>query len=317
MLDADRAQVDGLIAVTAVLTSISGWDDGMIIVATLISIVYFIMLLISKQHKLGYEMKMLTVENMVALLKATYAVEFVYYTIVYTIKASIVFMYLRFAVSKIFRQLCYGTLVLLTVFYVVCVAGVLAQCRPIHKVWDITGLVAGTCINTTAFFYFTSGFNIITDVWIILLPIPTLRSIQITHREKVVLYFVFGIGAFSTALSCVRLQSIYTYTLATDPFHDGVWVNLWSIIEVNSAIVCATIPALKPLFKPRRLLESVRGGNKSNMGYERHGKEQRGGAVSRSPGSSESASGIIASEDRHVSESSIGMEELPEAYLRV
>ncbi|KAK9780378.1 hypothetical protein SCAR479_03015 [Seiridium cardinale] len=170
---------------------------------------------------------------MSALLKTIFAIEVIYYTIVFAVKSSILFMYLRFAVSKGFLRLCHGTLVLLAVFYV-------------------------TCLGVT------SGFNIITDLWILLLPIPTLMSIGIEHKEKLVLYGVFGIGVFATALSCVRLQSIYTYTLATDPFHEGISVNLWSMIEVNSAIFCANVPALKPLFQPRRLLETVRSGTGTN-----------------------------------------------------
>jgi hypothetical protein len=112
-------------------------------------------------------------------------------------------------------------------------------------------------------------------------------------------------------------------------------VNLWSIIEVNSAIVCANIPALKPLFKPRSLLESFRGCKRSS-GYEYHSSE-RSGATGKSTGSGLSsdhsrnesnASGAgfaqppAGSYDRHTvqtqdSEETIGLEPLPEAYLKV
>ncbi|KAK6073782.1 integral membrane protein [Seiridium cupressi] len=232
--------------------------------ALVFTITYVVCLLVARANHIGFPMTTLTTDNMSALLKTIFAIEVIYYTIVFAVKSSILFMYLRFAISKRFLRLCQGTLVLLAVFYVTCLGGTIGQCQPVSKVWDITFKQPGTCNNTTAFFYFTSGFNIITDLWILLLPIPTLMSIGIEHKEKLVLYGVFGVGVFATAFSCVRLQSIYTYTLATDPYHDAISVNLWSMVEVNSAIFCANVPALKPLFQPRRLLETVRSGSGTN-----------------------------------------------------
>ena len=46
-----------------------------------------------------------------------------------------------------------ATIYFLSVFCIVCVVVCLAQCTPLHKMWDFTGTVAGTCINTTALFY--------------------------------------------------------------------------------------------------------------------------------------------------------------------
>jgi hypothetical protein len=38
-------------------------------------------------------------------------------------------------------------------FLIVSLAVTLLQCRPLEKMWDLTGAVDGSCINTTAFFY--------------------------------------------------------------------------------------------------------------------------------------------------------------------
>ncbi|KAJ8130812.1 hypothetical protein O1611_g2818 [Lasiodiplodia mahajangana] len=183
-----------------------------------------------------------------------------------------------------FKKLCIGTNVVLATFYVICIATTLGQCTPLEKAWDVTRTLPGRCINTTAFFYcesydsqrsylrnahistVTSGFNILTDVWILLLPIPTLRSLKISQHSRYVLYGLFGVGGFATAMSCVRLYSIHIYTLAEDPFKDGVLVNLWSMVEVNIAIVCASIPALKPLVAPKKLLSQWR----QRRGYSSH-----------------------------------------------
>ncbi|KAI0414298.1 hypothetical protein F5X98DRAFT_390037 [Xylaria grammica] len=239
----------------------------MILGALMFTIAYQATIYVIKLHGgMGMPIATLSSKEMTTFLKGTFAIEIFYYTIIFSIKSSIIFMYQRFAIWATFKRLCTATNVLLVAFYIVCIATTLGQCTPLEKAWDVTRMLPGKCINTTAFFYSTSGFNILTDVWILLLPIPTLRSLKISRHSRYVLYGIFGVGSFATAMSCVRLYSIHIYTLAEDPFKDGVLVNLWSMVEVNIAIVCASIPALKPLIAPKKLLNERR----QRRGYSSH-----------------------------------------------
>ncbi len=74
----------------------------------------------------------------------------------------------------------------------------------------------------------------------------------------------------------VRLHTIYTYTLAVDPFQQSILVNLWSIIEVNVAVACASAPALKPLFTPQALRNAREGSTPKHSGYEYHSRDRSG-----------------------------------------
>lgn len=67
------------------------------------------------------------------------------------------------------------------------------------------------------------------------------------------------------------------------------------MIEVNSALVCASIPALKPLFKPCRLLKNAKNGHNRRSGYEYHGTD-RSGQKSGNSQSGHSHSGSTASD---------------------
>lgn len=194
---------------------------------------------------------------METLLKLTYAIEILYYVIIVTTKSSIVAMYYNIgeqstviyqtdrqtfrqltfhpptALTMSFRRACQITHAFLAVFFIVCIAVTFGQCRPLSLQWDPTTTPAArraSCIDTTAFFYFTSAFNIIMDFWILGLPVKTLQSLQIRRRNRYVLYGVFGAFAFATAMSCVRLYSIYTYTLAEDPFMEGSLVSSFVVI---------------------------------------------------------------------------------------
>ncbi|KAI2608961.1 uncharacterized protein GGS25DRAFT_297947 [Hypoxylon fragiforme] len=281
----DHTQITILLVVSTILTAISavlvitrtwirfivlkrsGMDDYMALGALLFSIGYLIILYIGKNEGMGSPMTVLTLDEMGSLLKITFAIEILYYSIIGCVKASIVFMYDRFAISNGFKHLCVSTNILMLVFFLASIGVVVGQCRPLRKAWDITFLAPGSCINTTAFFYFTSSFGILLDVWIIVLPIPTLKKLQVSKRDRRVLYGVFGIGLLATACSCARLYSIHTFTMAEDPFRDSILVNLWSIVEVNVAIWCACAPALKPLFHPQRFLDSGKSSSR-NRNYK-------------------------------------------------
>ncbi|KAK2599699.1 hypothetical protein N8I77_011431 [Diaporthe amygdali] len=273
MSQTDQQRQDSLVILSIVLTTLStvvvairslirfviirkpSYDEYTIIVALFFTIGYMIEIMFLRENHVGFPASTLTMDNMLEILQTTLAVEVTYYLIVGFIKTSILCMYLRFAVSEIFRYLCYGTIVFQLVFTAICICVTLGQCQPLSKLWDLTGTQPGDCINTTAFFYSTSGVNIITDFWIIALPIKTLNSTTRPLQEKIALAIIFGAGIFAAIMSVVRLQSIYTYTLATDPFRDAIAVNLFSQIEINVAILCASVPALKPIFTPRRLQE--------------------------------------------------------------
>ncbi|KAI2641467.1 hypothetical protein GGS26DRAFT_5075 [Hypomontagnella submonticulosa] len=278
----DHTQVNILLIVATILTCISailvtiriwirfivmkkaGMDDYMAIGGMIFIISYLAIMFVGKTYGMGSPMGSLVPSEMVSLLQIVFAIEIIYYAIITCVKSSIVFMYDRFAVSTTFKNLCIGTNILLLAFFIVCIGVVIGQCRPLAKAWDITRLEPGSCIESTAFFYFTSIFGIVIDVWIILIPLPTLKHLQISTQNRRVLYGVFGAGGLATAFSCARLYSIHTYTTATDPFRDSILVNVWSVVEVNVAIWCASAPSLKPLFSPRLLLNS---GNTSSRNY--------------------------------------------------
>jgi len=113
------------------------------------------------------------------------------------------------------------------------------------------------------------------------LPLRTLASIQRPRREKVALYAIFGCGTFACIASMVRLHTIYRYTLADDPFRDATLINLWSLIEVNMAIGCASVPALKPVFSRSQRLRSGQRRSGASSGRAGGGRASRISGLSR------------------------------------
>ncbi|KAK3376143.1 integral membrane protein [Lasiosphaeria ovina] len=290
---ADQRRQNDLVITTAVFTSLSvlivttrtfvravlirrfGADDATILVALVFCIGYLAEVLLGRDNGIGHAMSTLSLDNMYNLIKITLAIQCTYYGAVNFIKFSILLMYLRFAVTATLRRACMAMIAFHSLFFIVSIVVTLAQCQPLVKMWDLTGSVDGKCINTTAFFYFTSGVNIITDIIIFALPIKTLMAINRPRHEKIALVSIFGIGTFATVVAIVRLHTIYTYTLATDPFQQSILVNVWSIIEINIAVICASAPALKPLFTPQALKSAREGSSPpKHSGYEYHSRDR-------------------------------------------
>jgi len=73
-----------------------------------------------------------------------------------------------------------------------------------------------------------------------LLVYPLLRTLQVNFKQKFVLFCLFSLGVFS--IMCNVGKSI--------AFLDEPYVNayIWSTTEITVAIICASIPSLRPLF---------------------------------------------------------------------
>ncbi|KAL1796564.1 hypothetical protein ACET3X_005104 [Alternaria dauci] len=245
-----------------------GKDDYAMVFALLFTVAYLVAIFILRDNGMGFSGKVLELRQMLNQIQATLAIEIVYYLIINAIKISILFFYLRIAVEKRFEYLCKVTIYFLVAFGVICVIVCLAQCVPLHKMWDLAGQVPGQCINATAFFYTTSAINIIADIWILLLPITTLLKVQRPRREKFALVIIFSLGAFSCIASIVRLYSVGVYTESKDPFFDSVPINVWSMVEINVGILCASIPATKALFSKAQRHRT------QNGSYQYHSRER-------------------------------------------
>ncbi|RPA85292.1 hypothetical protein BJ508DRAFT_359027 [Ascobolus immersus RN42] len=237
----------------------TGKDDWVMLIAWAFTIVYLALVAVGTTYGQGLHVKDWKPEWFDPGFKSILAIQAVYYFCVYFVKVSILFFYLRLSSAPMFKKIVWGTFGLLTAFLCASIMTVFLQCMPLSQFWDLTLLpTEKNCINTTAFFYSTSVFNIITDVWILLLPVKLLWRVQRPTIQKIALLGVFAVGSFACIASCIRLYTIEIFTKSADPLYDSVPVNIWSFIEINVAIFTASVPALKALWhKPASRTETV------------------------------------------------------------
>ena len=109
-------------------------------------------------------------------------------------KLSICLLYRRLfeRAGRTFKIALHSIAGLIVLYYSAAFLTTIFECTPVQKSWQKT--LPGTCINTATFFFVNAGFNIATDVAIMLLPVPVIYSLHLPMRQRIVLCFVFAIG---------------------------------------------------------------------------------------------------------------------------
>lgn len=108
-------------------------------------------------------------------------------------KVAILLLYARIFVQKPFRVLCWVLMGLVMSYCTASVVVGIFQCTPLPRYWDRA--IPGTCIDTQKFWYANGSFNIVTDVIIILLPMPVFYTLRLRRQQKVALMFIFALGS--------------------------------------------------------------------------------------------------------------------------
>ncbi|KAK7993776.1 hypothetical protein PG989_007157 [Apiospora arundinis] len=123
-------------------------------------------------------------------------------------------------------------------------------CVPVYKYWYRD--VPGHCNIEGLQYIVTSSITVLTDILVLLLPIKIVVGLQMPTRLKVGLMLVLTLGFIVTVISILRLAWLVEYHygglfLKPDFSYDIRFV--YSTIECNLAIICASIPALSSLLK--------------------------------------------------------------------
>ncbi|KAG9197642.1 hypothetical protein G6514_001166 [Epicoccum nigrum] len=129
--------------------------------------------------------------------------------------------------------------------------------------------IPGHCASYNVAFVTIGVFNMITDLIIMLLPIPFLRRIQMAIGTKIGLIAIFSIGLFVTAITIIRINVLLNVDF-TDLSYSMHHAAFWSVAEPAVAIINCCIATLRPLLKlisPSRLWSSNKGDTEDRAGY--------------------------------------------------
>ncbi|KAA8572005.1 hypothetical protein MFRU_018g00480 [Monilinia fructicola] len=226
-----------------------GADDWCILVAWVLVVSYNLDPITQVSFGLGQHVWDLPADtNFSASLELYYFGEMLYFVCVAVTKVAILILYLRLATSRTLRMLIYGVMVFVVLTSFSCVVATIFQCTPIPKAWEYPPTSNGSCIHVNSMFYANAGLDIFQDCIIYVLPMRMLYYIQIPKRQKYALMIVFAVGGFVVVTGAIRLYYLQGAQSSSDLPYDNVGGAIWSCIECNIGVVCASLPHFKPLF---------------------------------------------------------------------
>ncbi|KAI4861116.1 hypothetical protein F4820DRAFT_452211 [Hypoxylon rubiginosum] len=174
--------------------------------------------------------------------------EIIYSVIIVTIKWSILAFYQRIFPQHWFRWALVGVALFMGAWMFTTVFAISFQCIPIEYNWDMT-IDGGHCINIGQLALVTSVLNVITDVAILVLPLPLVWKLNVTRQRRWGLIILFALGGGACVVGITRAGYIGDLNATVDPTWDNVPAAYLSAIEVLAGFLVACIPSYPVLFR--------------------------------------------------------------------
>ncbi|KAF2825522.1 hypothetical protein CC86DRAFT_446784 [Ophiobolus disseminans] len=243
-----------------------GWDDAFVLLAGIASAAGDIIVCLTPNDGMGLHFQTLNRAHRLEYFKHIYSSNIAYCASTTCIKLAILFQYLRlFSESssltstsryRLARQITISLIVLCSLWGFTFFWLSIFPCKPVALNWDTT--LKGKCIgwgskdpnHFYAMFAAHSASNMFLDILVLLVPLPFLSTLRLAGRSKAGLMTLFTLGIIVCAVSIGRMISLAINKAGTVPvmnmsFHVPI-VYIFSVLEVNIAIIAASIPIFWP-----------------------------------------------------------------------
>ncbi|KAM5369066.1 hypothetical protein ACJZ2D_009161 [Fusarium nematophilum] len=127
-------------------------------------------------------------------------------------------------------------------------------CRPIAAFWDPT--IKAECFNQRAIFVADTAISAVTDLAVLMLPIPAAVSLRMPWAKRLRVMAILGAGGIATAASIVRMVLVVRLQQSDDETVDFIRFNLLGTAEVGIGMVCTCLPAVNILLMRTSCLQS-------------------------------------------------------------
>ncbi|KAI3331709.1 hypothetical protein HD806DRAFT_478092 [Xylariaceae sp. AK1471] len=228
-----------------------GIDDYLIIPALIFTLGVCVITIVElKIAGVGRHLDVLYVTKPQAVVnwaKSGYAIETLYGAGVAFPKLSVLFIYLRIFTGRIYRAITYALIGIISATGAAVIITSLASCRPFSARWD-PALFPTHCIDAPRFWQGASIPNVVTDVVMLVLPIPVVWHLHIDKKQKLALTGIFLLGSVGLVASIIRLTVTYRVTALSDGTWDSADIAMWSLVETGVYLIAACLPVLRPLY---------------------------------------------------------------------
>ncbi|KAI1385873.1 uncharacterized protein F4822DRAFT_414361 [Hypoxylon trugodes] len=178
--------------------------------------------------------------------KMFYALTITYNTTLLFIKFTLFFQYYRLIQEIPHYRVFYLTVMAVVGGWVVAQEFILIfSCTPIHAYWDHDP--TAKCLDGNITGWMNAVGNIVTDIIILVLPIPVVWKLNLKKGRKWAVIGIFALGFFTCLVSICRM--VFFAKLSADISYDLVDIAAWGEAESASGLICSSLIALGPLIR--------------------------------------------------------------------
>ncbi|KAE8395991.1 hypothetical protein BDV23DRAFT_178056 [Aspergillus alliaceus] len=121
------------------------------------------------------------------------------------------------------------------------------QCWPPQYFWNKD--VDGYCIHgQKALFMATGAVSLLEDIVLLITPIAIVWRLQMSPRRKILVTILFAVGGVVCVCSLMRLIEFRDYHTG-NLSESGTKERVWTLLEIDLAIVCASVVLMPPIFR--------------------------------------------------------------------
>ncbi|MCJ1361386.1 hypothetical protein MMC16_000485 [Acarospora aff. strigata] len=178
---------------------------------------------------------------------------FVYNTGLSLIKASLLLFYARiFGRVRRFRIALWVAAGIIFGWFISINLVALLTCIPVHKAWKPE--VPGFCLDVHKIFLGVATSNVITDVILLVLPMPMIWTLRMKLAQKLALIGVFILGYCVVVVSILRVVTIVKMGRETENAQEDfswnfVTPQILVMLEMSIALISICLPTIFGLIK--------------------------------------------------------------------
>ncbi|KAJ5288950.1 hypothetical protein N7478_001980 [Penicillium angulare] len=231
-----------------------GWDDGLMVCALLLNILFALCGITGALYGIGQRQKVLIEKGtMETAMFWWWLGQTSYVWVCGMAKSSIALALLRLTVSRVHRMILWSVITVTVIVGLVFWFMLTLQCHPVSYFWQRarTTPPAGDCMSLDSIINVAYVYSVTAtccDLTLGLLPIFLVWNLQMNTRTKAALASILGMGCVASAAVIIRIPYLHDYK-ATDFLYATANISIWSNVEASLGIAAGSLVTLRPLFR--------------------------------------------------------------------
>ncbi|KAI0194687.1 hypothetical protein EV127DRAFT_198086 [Xylaria flabelliformis] len=220
---------------------VPGWDDGLIIISWVFSMVLCATIAALMKYGLGTHRDNVSPQDYAMFLKFQTLASISYSIGMSSAKASFAVLCLRLFPVRSLVMLNKAVTTFLLFQAIEESLVVIFRCRPIRRSWmpDLDGY----CLDLHPLWYTTSAFNFATDIVLFMQPIFMMWGLRMPVIKRFTIGVMLSLGFLVTGIAIIRLT--YVIVIDMDDTYQLEEAIIWAAVEVCSLIICSCIPSFR------------------------------------------------------------------------